>query len=55
MPRGGKREGAGRPHKVGEILHYITLGIFPSKLKKLDEEAQAKGISRNRLINEKLD
>lgn len=66
MPRGGKREGAGRspgfrnpnagrkPLPPGHRLVSTTLSLSPDLLDRLDKLATRKGTSRSRLVNAAL-
>ena len=55
MPRGGKREGAGRKPEYNEPVRPILLKLPESALQQLDEYAQSHGLSRPKAIMKMLD
>jgi len=50
MPRGGRREGAGRKSEYREPVKNILLGLPLSVLEELDEFATERGLSRPKAI-----
>lgn len=57
MPRGGKREGAGPPHKYGEDRETMLVSIrMPVDLVEwLDKQADKAGTSRSEWITRRIE
>ena len=54
MPRGGRREGAGRKKEYLEPVKKILIGLPESALKQLDDYAEKKGLSRPKAVMQLL-
>lgn len=50
MPRGGVRQGAGRPTIAGEKAKPATFKIPPSLLEAIRQRAEAEGLNRTELL-----
>ena len=50
MPRGGKREGAGRPPKYGYDLIPLTVSLPREVYDAVAEQAEEYGVSKNHIV-----
>lgn len=52
-PRGGKREGSGRPAPAGERREIHSIKFSPGEWKRLQEKAKEAGISASEYVRQK--
>jgi hypothetical protein len=55
MPRGGTREGAGRPLETGERAINGTLRLYPSTWARLEELCAATGMNKREVVSSALE